>query len=103
FYFVFVGYSDMATGLGRLFGIELPQNFNSPYQALNPSDFWRRWHISLSRWLRDYLYISLGGTRCSELRRNFNLMATMVLGGLWHGASWTFAIWGLYHGLLLVV
>jgi alginate O-acetyltransferase complex protein AlgI len=102
-YFDFSGYTDMAIGLGRLFGIELPQNFNSPYQALNPSDFWRRWHITLSRWLRDYLYISLGGNRCSHFRRNLNLMLTMILGGLWHGASWTFAIWGFYHGLLLVV
>jgi len=101
-YFDFSGYSDMAIGLGRLFGIELPQNFDSPYQATNPSDFWRRWHMTLSRWLRDYLYISLGGKRCSPARRQFNLIATMVLGGLWHGASWTFAVWGLFHGLLLV-
>jgi D-alanyl-lipoteichoic acid acyltransferase DltB (MBOAT superfamily) len=101
-YFDFSGYSDMAIGLGRLFGIELPQNFNQPYRALNPSDFWRRWHITLSNWLRDYLYISLGGNRCSPGRRLFNLVLTMVLGGLWHGASWTFAAWGLYHGLLLV-
>ena len=101
-YFDFSGYSDMAVGLGRLFGIELPQNFNSPYKAKNPSDFWRRWHITLSRWLRDYLYITLGGNRCSPLRHNVNLMATMVLGGLWHGANWTYALWGLYHGLLLM-
>ena len=102
-YFDFSGYSDMAIGLGRLFGIELPQNFNEPYRALNPSDFWRRWHITLSRWLRDYLYISLGGNRCSNTRRSFNLMATMVLGGLWHGANWTFAAWGFFHGLLLIL
>jgi alginate O-acetyltransferase complex protein AlgI len=102
-YFDFSGYTDMAIGLGRLFGIELPRNFNSPYKALSPSDFWRRWHITLSHWLRDYLYIPLGGNRCSRLRRRFNLMATMVLGGLWHGASWTFAAWGMWHGLLLVV
>ena len=102
-YFDFSGYSDMAIGLGRLFGIELPQNFNSPYKALSPSDFWRRWHMTLSAWLRDYLYISLGGNRCSPTRRRFNLMATMVLGGLWHGASWTFAAWGAWHGALLVV
>ncbi|MBI3541666.1 MAG: MBOAT family protein [Deltaproteobacteria bacterium] len=101
-YFDFSGYSDMAIGLGRLFSIELPQNFNSPYRALNPSDFWRRWHITLSQWLRDYLYISLGGNRCSPRRVQVNLMLTMVLGGLWHGANWTFAIWGAYHGLLLV-
>ena len=101
-YFDFSGYSDMAIGLGRLFGIELPQNFDSPYKAVSPSDFWRRWHITLSRWLRDYLYIPLGGNRCSAARRRFNLMATMVLGGLWHGANWTFAAWGTWHGLLLV-
>ena len=101
-YFDFSGYSDMAIGLGRLFGIELPQNFNSPYKAQTPSDFWRRWHMTLSAWLRDYLYISLGGNRCSPARRRLNLMTTMVLGGLWHGASWTFAAWGAWHGLLLV-
>jgi alginate O-acetyltransferase complex protein AlgI len=102
-YFDFSGYSDMAIGLGRLFGIELPQNFNSPYKALSPSEFWRRWHMTLSFWLRDYLYISLGGNRCSPARRAFNVMATMVLGGLWHGANWTFAAWGAWHGALLVV
>lgn len=99
-YFDFSGYSDMAIGLSRLFGIELPQNFNSPYQAKNISDFWRRWHISLSLWLRDYLYISLGGNR---KRKNLNLFITMVLGGLWHGANWTFAFWGAYHGTLLMI
>ena len=102
-YFDFSGYSDMAIGLGRLFGIELPQNFDSPYQALSPRDFWRRWHMTLSSWLRDYLYIPLGGNRCSPARRRVNLMATMVLGGLWHGASWTFAAWGAWHGALLVL
>jgi D-alanyl-lipoteichoic acid acyltransferase DltB (MBOAT superfamily) len=81
-YFDFSGYSDMAIGLGRLFGIELPQNFNSPYKAASPSDFWRRWHMTWSLWLRDYLYIPLGGNRCSPARRRFNLRATMVLGGL---------------------
>jgi alginate O-acetyltransferase complex protein AlgI len=101
-YFDFSGYSDMAIGLGRLFGIELPKNFDSPYKAESPSDFWRRWHITLSLWLRDYLYIPLGGNRCSPARQKFNLMATMVLGGLWHGANWTFAAWGCWHGLLLV-
>jgi alginate O-acetyltransferase complex protein AlgI len=101
-YFDFSGYSDMAIGLGRLFGIELPQNFNSPYKAVSPRDFWRRWHMTLSFWLRDYLYISLGGNRCRPARRRFNIMATMVLGGLWHGASWTFAAWGAWHGLLLL-
>ena len=102
-YFDFSGYSDMAIGLGRLFGIELPQNFNSPYKATSPSDFWRRWHMTLSAWLRDYLYITLGGNRCSPARRRFNLMITMVLGGLWHGANWTFAAWGTWHGVLLVL
>jgi alginate O-acetyltransferase complex protein AlgI len=102
-YFDFSGYSDMAIGLGRLFGIELPRNFNSPYQARNPSEFWQRWHITLSRWLRDYLYIPLGGNRCSHNRRQFNLMTTMILGGLWHGGNWTFAIWGLIQGALLIL
>jgi alginate O-acetyltransferase complex protein AlgI len=101
-YFDFSGYSDMAIGLGRLFAVELPQNFNSPYRSPNPSEFWRRWHITLSLWLRDYLYISLGGNRRRPARVRLNLLLTMVLGGLWHGASWTFAAWGLYHGLLLV-
>jgi alginate O-acetyltransferase complex protein AlgI len=102
-YFDFSGYSDMAIGLGRLFGIELPQNFNSPYKATSPSDFWRRWHMTLSAWLRDYLYITLGGNRCSPARRRVNLMVTMILGGLWHGANWTFAAWGTWHGLMLVM
>lgn len=100
-YFDFAGYSNMAIGLGYLFGMHIPQNFNSPYKALNPSDFWRRWHISLSRCLKDYLYISLGGSRKGELRTYFNLMLTMLLGGLWHGAAWTFVAWGAYHGVLL--
>ena len=102
-YFDFSGYTDMAIGLGRLFGIELPQNFNSPYKAVSPADFWRRWHITLSLWLRDYLYITLGGNRCPPARQRLNLLVTMVLGGLWHGASWTFAAWGAWHGVLLVV
>lgn len=101
-YFDFSGYSDMAIGLGRLFGIELPQNFDRPYAASDPSDFWRRWHITLSQWLRDYLYISLGGNRRGPLATDVNLMITMALGGLWHGASWTFVAWGVYHGALLV-
>jgi alginate O-acetyltransferase complex protein AlgI len=101
-YFDFSGYTDMAIGLGRLFGVELPQNFDSPYLADSPADFWRRWHITLSRWLRDYLYIPLGGNRASPLRRDINLMITMLLGGLWHGASWTFVAWGAWHGALLV-
>jgi alginate O-acetyltransferase complex protein AlgI len=102
-YFDFCGYSDMAVGLGYLFGIRIPQNFNSPYKALNPSDFWRRWHISLSSCLRDYLYIPLGGNRLGESRTYRNMMLTMLIGGLWHGASWTFVVWGAYHGLLLAV
>jgi alginate O-acetyltransferase complex protein AlgI len=101
-YFDFCGYSDMAVGLGLFFGLRIPQNFNSPYKALNPSDFWRRWHISLSSCLRDYLYIPLGGNRDGELLTYRNMMLTMLIGGLWHGANWTFVAWGGYHGLLLV-
>ena len=100
-YFDFSGYSTMAVGLGYLFGIRIPQNFNSPYKATDPSDFWRRWHISLSSVLRDYLYIPLGGNRNGTSATYRNLMITMLLGGLWHGASWTFVFWGAYHGLLL--
>src|SRR4051812_731697 len=100
-YFDFSGYSTMAVGLGYLFGLRLPQNFNSPYKATDPSDFWRRWHISLSTVLRDYLYIPLGGNRDGEAKTYRNLMLTMLLGGLWHGAGWTFIVWGGYHGLLL--
>ena len=100
-YFDFSGYSTMAVGLGYMFGIRIPQNFNSPYKSLDPSDFWRRWHISLSSCLRDYVYIPLGGNRGSELFTYRNLMATMLIGGLWHGANWTFVVWGAYHGALL--
>lgn len=102
-YFDFCGYSDMAVGLGYLFGLRIPMNFNSPYKALDPSDFWRRWHISLSTCLRDYLYIPLGGNRRGEWRTYANLMLTMLIGGLWHGANWTFVVWGAYHGLLLAL
>ncbi len=102
-YFDFSGYSDMALGLGKLFRIELPENFSSPYQATSIGDFWRRWHMTLSRFLRDYLYIPLGGNRHGTLRRYFNLLITMVLGGLWHGAAWTFVLWGTLHGTFLVV
>jgi alginate O-acetyltransferase complex protein AlgI len=98
----FSGYSDMARGPALLMGFRLMVNFNLPYFASNPQDFWRRWHISLSTWLRDYLYISLGGNRISEARTYFNLFITMLIGGLWHGASWTFVIWGAYHGVLLM-
>jgi D-alanyl-lipoteichoic acid acyltransferase DltB (MBOAT superfamily) len=102
-YFDFSGYSDMAIGLSRLFGVRLPLNFNSPYKAANISDFWRRWHMTLSRFLRDYLYVPLGGNRHGELSRYRNLMLTMVLGGLWHGAGWTFVAWGALHGAYLVI
>jgi len=102
-YFDFSGYSDMAIGGARIFGIKLPLNFNSPYKALNISDFWRRWHITLSRFLRDYIYIPLGGSRCSSTRQAINLLITMLLGGLWHGAGWAFVIWGGIHGLYLVI
>jgi alginate O-acetyltransferase complex protein AlgI len=102
-YFDFSGYSDMAIGLSRLFGIQLPLNFNSPYQAVNISEFWRRWHMTLSRFLRDYLYIPLGGNRHGTARRYSNLAATMVLGGLWHGAGWTYVIWGGLHGMYLII
>jgi alginate O-acetyltransferase complex protein AlgI len=93
----------MAVGLGHLFGLRLPQNFNSPYKAVNVADFWHRWHISLSSCLRDYLYIPLGGSRGSRWEVYRNLMITMLLGGLWHGANWTFVVWGGYHGLLLIL
>lgn len=99
--FDFSGYSTMAVGLGYMFGIRIPANFNSPYKALNPSDFWERWHISLSSCLRDYLYIPLGGNRFGTFNTYRNLMLTMLFGGLWHGASWTFVFWGFYHGMLL--
>ncbi len=101
-YFDFSGYSTMAVGLGYLFGVRIPQNFNSPYKALDPSDFWRRWHISLSTCLRDYVYIPLGGNRAGPSRTARNMMYTMLIGGLWHGAAWTFVFWGAYHGALLI-
>jgi alginate O-acetyltransferase complex protein AlgI len=97
----FSGYSDMAIGSAHMLGFKLPNNFNMPYLAANIADFWRRWHISLSTWLRDYLYVPLGGNRHSSLATYRNLLLTMLLGGLWHGANWTFVAWGLYHGLLL--
>ena len=102
-YFDFSGYSDMAVGLALLFGIRLPVNFRSPYQAASIIEFWRRWHITLSRFLRDYLYIPLGGNRLGEQRRYLNLMTTMLLGGLWHGAGWNFMVWGGLHGAYLSV
>jgi D-alanyl-lipoteichoic acid acyltransferase DltB (MBOAT superfamily) len=102
-YFDFSGYSDMAIGLSRMFGIRLPLNFDSPYKAANITDFWRRWHMTLSRFLRDYLYIPLGGNRKGPTRRYINLLTTMVLGGLWHGAGWTFVAWGALHGAYLCI
>jgi alginate O-acetyltransferase complex protein AlgI len=98
----FAGYTDIARGVAKCLGFELPLNFNLPYFAKNPQEFWERWHISLSRWLRDYLYIPLGGSRHGTILTYRNLMLTMMLGGLWHGASWTFILWGVYHGFLLV-
>ena len=98
----FSGYSDMARGISKLMGFELMINFRNPYFATDPSDFWRRWHISLSTWLRDYLYIPLGGNRRGPGRTQVNLMLTMLLGGLWHGAAWTFVLWGAFHGALLM-
>lgn len=102
-YFDFSGYSDMALGLSKMFGIKLPVNFNSPYQATSIVDFWRRWHITLSRFLRDYIYIPLGGNRHGEGRKYINLFLTMFVGGLWHGAGWTFIVWGSLHGVLLAL
>lgn len=102
-YFDFSGYSDMAIGLARMFGVQLPINFNSPYKAASITDFWRRWHITLSRFLRDYIYVPLGGSRKGPVRRYGNLMATMLIGGLWHGAGWTFVVWGGLHGLFLTI
>ena len=102
-YYDFSGYSDMAIGISLLFGIRLPINFNSPYKSLSISDFWRRWHMTLSRFLRDYLYIALGGNRRGPTRRYANLFTTMLLGGLWHGAAWTFVIWGALHGAYLII
>lgn len=102
-YFDFSGYCDMAIGISLLFGIKLPINFNSPYKSQSIIEFWRRWHMTLSRFLRDYLYIPLGGNRHGKARRHLNLAATMLLGGLWHGASWTFVVWGGLHGVFLAV
>jgi alginate O-acetyltransferase complex protein AlgI len=101
-YFDFSGYSDMAIGLARMFNIRLPQNFNSPYRAASIIDFWRRWHMSLSAFLRDYLYVPLGGNRRGKTRQHLNILLVMFLGGLWHGAGWTFALWGTGHGILIV-
>jgi alginate O-acetyltransferase complex protein AlgI len=102
-FFDFAGYSAMAIGLGRMLGFKYPENFRDPYLAVTIQDFWRRWHISLSSWLRDYLYISLGGNRYGDVRTYTNLLLTMAIGGLWHGASWSFLLWGVIHGVALAV
>ncbi|SMB80551.1 MBOAT family O-acyltransferase [Deinococcus hopiensis] len=102
-YFDFSGYSDMAIGLAAMMGFKFPENFNHPYISRSITEFWRRWHMSLSSWLREYLYISLGGNRKGEGRTYLNLWLTMVLGGLWHGANWTFVLWGMWHGSILAV
>jgi alginate O-acetyltransferase complex protein AlgI len=101
-YFDFCGYSDMAVGLGRMFGFDFMKNFDAPYRADSITDFWRRWHISLSTFLRDYLYVPLGGNRLGPARTYINLAVVMLFGGLWHGANWTFIVWGAYHGALLI-
>lgn len=102
-YFDFSAYSEMAIGLARLFGLRLPQNFASPYKARSITEFWHRWHITLSRFLRDYLYIPLGGNRKGYIKQKTNVFITMFLGGIWHGAGWTFMIWGALHGLFLII
>lgn len=102
-YFDFSGYSDMAVGLGLMMNIQFPQNFNSPYKSLSITEFWQRWHISLSAWLRDYLYISLGGNREGKIKTYRNLLLTMAIGGLWHGANWTYVFWGVFHGFFLAI
>lgn len=102
-YFDFSGYSDMAVGLGKMCGVELPWNFDSPYRCTSLAEFWRRWHMTLSNFFKDYVYIPLGGSHCGAARQSFNLLLTMTLAGLWHGAGWTFILWGLLHGVGLVV
>jgi alginate O-acetyltransferase complex protein AlgI len=102
-YFDFSGYSDMAIGLARMFGLHFPLNFDSPYRAGSLQEFWSRWHMTLSRFLRDYLYIPLGGNRKGAARQILNLMVTMIVSGIWHGAGWTFIVWGALHGLFLTL
>ncbi len=102
-YFDFSGYSDMAVGLARIFGFRFPENFNYPYVAKSFRDFWRRWHMSLSAWFRDYVYIPLGGNKVSVSRQYFNLILVFFLCGLWHGASWNFVVWGMFHDFFLVI
>lgn len=99
----FSGYSDIAIGIALLLGFHFNMNFDSPYKSASITEFWRRWHISLSSWLRDYLYISLGGNRHGKFRQYLNLIITMFLGGLWHGASWNFVLWGMFHGVALAL
>lgn len=102
-YYDFAGYSNMAIGIGRFFGFELPQNFNFPYSSASFREFWRRWHITLSRWFRDYLYIPMGGSRLKSIKTYRNLLIVFILCGLWHGAAWTFLLWGLWHGFFLIL
>src|SRR5207247_2857245 len=102
-YFDFSGYSDMALGLALMFGIRFPENFDRPYASRSITEFWRRWHMSLSRWFRDYLYVSLGGNRGSAAATYRNLVIVFLVTGLWHGANWTFVAWGAYHGILLLL
>ncbi|WP_175530288.1 MBOAT family O-acyltransferase [Desulfobacula phenolica] len=102
-YFDFSGYSDMAIGMGHCLGFKFPENFRAPYTSANPAEFWRRWHITLSTWLRDYVYILMGGNRKGKICTLQNLMVTMLIGGLWHGASWTFVFWGFWHGFMLCI
>ncbi len=102
-YFDFSGYSDMAIGLGRIFGFTFPENFKHPYSSASMTEFWRRWHVTLSEWFRDYVYIPLGGSRCSKLLTYRNLILVFLLTGFWHGANWTFIVWGMYHGMWLIV
>lgn len=102
-YFDFSGYSDIAIGLSKVLGFNFDNNFNLPYISKNPSEFWKRWHISLSMWLQEYVYIPLGGNRCGIIKKNFNLFLTMLIGGLWHGANWTFIVWGAINGIALIV
>lgn len=102
-YFDFSAYSEMALGIALLFGLKIPLNFDSPYLAANPRDFWKRWHITLSQWIRDYLYIPMGGSRHGKVRQFASLVGAMTLSGLWHGAAWTFVLWGFYHGLLAML
>jgi len=101
-YFDFSAYSEMALGVGHLFGITLDLNFKTPYLSQNPTEFWKRWHITLSNWIKDYIYIPLGGSRSGEVRQQANLFLAMAISGLWHGAAWTFIAWGMFHGVLLI-